>query len=196
MEKPENCPSELLYIKNMVCNSCKLFLKEKFEAMGFVVSDISLGKINVVHPSKPISHETINEMLKGYGFELAYNRDDRIISEIKIAVVELIHHLNNVDSIVRKSDYIVEKIGLSYPYLSKVFSEHEHQTLEKYMILQKIERIKHLIDNGEYTLSEIAYMMDYSSVQYLSNQFKSITGMTVSEYKESDRSSKNGIDHL
>ena len=164
--------------------------------MGFVVNDIALGKIQVFQPAKPVSHETINEMLKGYGFELAYNRDDRIIGEIKIAVIELIHQLNNVDSIVRKSDYIVEKIGLSYPYLSKVFSEHEHQTLEKYIILQKIERIKHLIDNGEYTLSEIAYMMDYSSVQYLSNQFKSITGMTVSEYKESDRSSKTGIDHI
>ena len=106
------------------------------------------------------------------------------------------HHLNNVDSIVRKSDYLVEKLGLSYQYLSKIFSEHEHHTLEKYIILQKIERIKHLLDSEEFTLSEIAYRMDYSSVQYLSNQFKSITGMTVSEYKESDRSSKRGIESL
>jgi len=196
MEDSSQNSTEVLFIKNMVCNSCKLFLKEKFEALGFVVKDIALGKIQVVQPAKPVSHEAINEMLKGYGFELAHNRDDRIISEIKMAVIELIHHLNNVDSIVRKSDYIVEKIGLSYPYLSKIFSDHEHQTLEKYMILQKIERIKHLIDNGEYTLSEIAYMMDYSSVQYLSNQFKAITGMTVSDYKESDRTSKKGIDQL
>jgi len=196
MEDTGQNTTEILYIKNMVCNSCKLFLKEKFEALGFVVNDIILGKIQVIHPAKHVSHEVINDMLKSYGFELVYNRDDRIISEIKIAVIELIHHLNNVDSIVRKSDYIVEKIGLSYPYLSKVFSDHEHQTLEKYMIHQKIERIKHMIDSGEYTLSEIAYMMDYSSVQYLSNQFKSITGMTVSEYKESDRSSKIGIDFI
>jgi len=196
MENSQNNYSETLYIKNMVCSSCKLLLKEKFEELGLVVRDISLGKISVVHPGKIISHETINNMLVRYGFELVHNREDRIVAELKIAVIELIHHLNNVDSIVRKSDYIVEKLGLSYQYLSKVFSEHEHQTLEKYMILQKIERIKNLIDSDEFTLSEISYMMDYSSVQYLSNQFKSITGMTVSQYKESDRSSKRAIDQI
>ena len=188
--------TELLYIKNMVCNCCILFLREKFEELGLFVKEISLGKICIIHPEKIIPHETINNMLRGYGFEIVHNREDRIVEEIKIAVIELIHHLNNVDSIVRKSDYIVEKLGLSYQYISKVFSEHEHKTLEKYIILQKIERIKHLIDNEEFTLSEIAFMMDYSSVQYLSNQFKSITGMTVSQYKDSDRTSKTGIDQI
>ncbi len=188
--------SELLYIKNMVYTSCKLFLKEKFEDLGLIVKEISLGKVHIIHPKKRISHEAITSMLSHYGFELVHSREDRIIEEIKIAVIELVHHLNNVDSIVRKSDYLVEKMGLSYQYLSKIFSEHEHHTLEKYIILQKIERIKHLLDSEEFTLSEIAYRMDYSSVQYLSNQFKSITGMTVSEYKESDRSSKRGIESL
>ena len=188
--------SELLYIKNMVCNCCKMFLKEKFEELGLIVKEISLGKVQVIHPSKRVSHEGIDSMLRHYGFELVHTREDRIVEELKVAVIELVHHLNNVNSIVRKSDYIVEKLGLSYQYLSKVFSEHEHHTLEKYIILQKIERIKHLIDSDEFTLSEIAYMMDYSSVQYLSNQFKSITGMTVSQYKESDRSSKVGIESL
>jgi AraC family transcriptional regulator len=193
---PENKNTDLLYVKNMVCNCCKLFLKEKLEEMGIRVKEISLGKIRIVHPEKAISREAINSMLLRYGFELAHNREEQLVSEIKLAVIELIHHLNNVDSIVRKSDYIVEKLGLSYPYLSKVFSEHEHQTLEKYIILQKIERIKHLIDSEEFTLSEISYMMDYSSVQYLSNQFKSITGITVSQYKESDRSLKTPIDEI
>ncbi len=171
----------------MVCSNCKLLLKEKFEELGLVVREISLGKACIIHPEKIVSHEIINNMLVRYGFELSHSKEDRIVDQVKIAVIELIHHMNNVDSIVRKSDYIVEKLGLSYQYLSKVFSEHEHQTLEKYVINQKIERIKNLIDNGEFTLSEIAYMMDYSSVQYLSNQFKAITGMTVSQYKESDR---------
>ena len=135
-------------------------------------------------------------MLQFYGFEIIHSKEDRIVEEIKLAVTELIHDLNNVDSIVRKSDYIVEKLGLSYPYLSKIFSEHEHKTLEKYIILQKIERIKYLIDTDDFTLSEIAFMMDYSSVQYLSNQFKSITGMTVSQYKEDYQKTKIGIDKL
>ena len=141
----------------------------------------------------PQNRYRMRKLILCYGFALAHNREERIVEEIKVAVIELIHHLNNVDSIVRKSDYIVEKLGLSYQYLSKVFSEHEHQTLEKYVILQKIERIKNLIDNEEFTLSEIAYLMDYSSVQYLSNQFKTITGMTVSQYKERDRFFKKAV---
>ncbi len=180
----------------MLCDSNKLFLKEKFEALGFIVVEISLGNVQVVHPAKKVSLESIDDMLHYYGFEIAYNREERIVEQIKIAVVELIHDLNNVDSIVRKSDYIVEKLGLSYPYLSKLFSEREHKTLEKYIILQKIERIKHLIDTEDFTLSEIAYMMDYSSVQYLSNQFKAITGMTVSQYKADPRRIKTSIDRL
>jgi len=186
MENPINPHIELLFIKNMICSNCKLLLKEKFEELGLIVSDMTLGKVRIIHPDKIVSHETINSMLLRYGFELSHNKEDRIVDEIKIAVIELIHHMNNVDSIVRKSDYIVEKLGLSYQYLSKVFSEHEHQTLEKYIIQQKIERIKNLIDSEEFTLSEIAYMMDYSSVQYLSNQFKAITGITVSQYKEGE----------
>jgi AraC family transcriptional regulator len=196
MESKWKGVSETIYIKNMVCDSSKLFLKEKFEMLGLIVVEISLGKVQVIHPDKRISLESIDDMLRYYGFEIAYNREDRIVEQIKIAVVELIHDLNNVDSIVRKSDYIVEKLGLSYPYISKLFSEHEHKTLEKYIILQKIERIKHLIDTEDFTLSEIAYMMDYSSVQYLSNQFKAITGMTVSQYKTDPQKTKTGLDHL
>ena len=104
--------------------------------------------------------------------------------------------MNNVDSIVRKSEYLVEKLGLSYSYLSRIFSSQEHITLEKYIILNKIERTKELIDQEELTLSEIAFIMDYNSVQYLSSQFKQSTGMTVSEYRESDRSTKRPIDQL
>lgn len=196
MESKWKGVSETIYIKNMLCDSNKLFLKEKFEALGFIVVEISLGNVQVVHPAKKVSLESIDDMLHYYGFEIAYNREERIVEQIKIAVVELIHDLNNVDSIVRKSDYIVEKLGLSYPYLSKLFSEREHKTLEKYIILQKIERIKHLIDTEDFTLSEIAYMMDYSSVQYLSNQFKAITGMTVSQYKADPRRIKTSIDRL
>ena len=94
------------------------------------------------------------------------------------------------------ADYLVEKLGYSYPYLSRLFSASEPLTLEKYTILQKIERIKELILSEEYTLSEIAFMMDYSSVQYLSNQFKKITGVSVSEFKNSPGLYKKSIDKL
>jgi AraC-like DNA-binding protein len=101
-----------------------------------------------------------------------------------------------MNSVVRKSEYMVEKLGKSYSHLSRVFSRFEPITLEKYIIHQKIERIKDLIDEDELTLSEIAYMMDYSSVQYLSNQFKKITGYSVTEYKHSAIGKKSYIDDV
>lgn len=180
----------------MVCDCCKLFLREKLENAGIAVHEISLGKARISYNGAKITHEQINTILNKYGFSLLEKKEDRLVSEIKIAVIELIHHLNNVNSIVRKSDYLVEKLGFSYPYLSKIFTEHENHTLEHFIIRQKIERIKHLLIEEEYTLSEIAYMMDYSSVQYLSNQFKKITGITVSQFKLGSEIDMKGIESI
>ena len=188
--------TETIHIKNMVCNCCTIYLKEKLEEAGIVVHEISLGKARITYNNPEFSFADLDKLLNEYGFSLLKNKDDKLVSEIKVAIIELIHHLNNVNSIVRKSDYLVEKLGFSYPYLSKIFSENENSTLEKYIIKQKIERIKHMLDDDEYSLSEIAYMMDYSSVQYLSNQFKKITGVTVSQYKSGSEVSTKGIDEL
>ena len=180
----------------MICQCCIRVIREDLEQAGITVDEISLGKATIQYDDDLISYEDIRKVLLDLGTDLIETRENRLVEEIKLAVIELIHHMNNVDSMVRKSEYLVEKMGLTYSYLSRIFSTHEHITLEKYMILHKIERIKELIDQDEFTLSEIAYMMDYSSVQYLSNQFKQLTGMTVSQYKESDRSSKKPIDKL
>ena len=185
-----------IYIKNMVSQCCLRMIGQELEKAGFVVEDIMLGKATLSYDESKLSMEEIRNVLLELGTDLIETRENRLVEEIKLAVVELIHQMNNVDSMVRKAEYLVEKTGLSYTYLSRIFSTHEHITLEKYIILNKIERIKELIDQEEFTLSEIAFMMDYSSVQYLSNQFKHTTGMTVSEYKESDRSSKRPIDKL
>ena len=180
----------------MVCQCCLIVIRGALEQAGVTVEEISLGKARITFDEKILNLEQIRQVLVELGTDLIEGRDKRIVEEIKVAVLELIHQMNNVDSMVRKSEYLVEKLGLSYAYLARIFSSHEHITLEKFIILNKIERIKELIDQDEYTLSEIAFMMDYSSVQYLSNQFKHITGMTVSEYKESDRSSKKSINSL
>lgn len=180
----------------MVCQCCLRVIQGEFEKGGIKVEEISLGRAKLTYDEKAISMDDIRKVLNDLGTDLIETREKRIVEEIKLAIIELIHHMNNVDSMVRKSEYLVEKLGLSYSYLSRIFSTHENITLEKYIILNKIERIKELIDQDEFTLSEISFMMDYSSVQYLSNQFKHITGMTVSEYKDSDRSSKKPIDNL
>lgn len=180
----------------MICTCCIRLLTLEFEKMGIDVLKARPGVVDVYYNSSKITLKDIEAILDGLGMELIKSREHKIIDQIKIAVIELIHHSNNVDSIVRKSEYIVEKLGLSYQQLSKMFSKYEDITLERYIILNKIERIKELIDSDEYSLSEIAYIMDYSSVQYLSNQFKKETGLSVSEYKRSDKSIKRSLDNL
>jgi YesN/AraC family two-component response regulator len=188
--------SETLMIRNMVSNCCVVLLRERLEAAGIFVNQVQLGQVFVSYDPVHHNHNAVAELIREIGLDVIEGREMIMVEKTKQAVIELIHHMNNVDSVVRKSDYLVEKLGYSYQYLSKTFSAHEPVTLERYIILQKIERIKQLIDNNEFTLSEIAFMMDYSSVQYLSNQFHKITGITVSEYKASDRSSKKPIDKL
>ena len=185
-----------IHIKNMVSRCCLKVIAEELEKAGVKVDEIVLGRAVISYNPANVTMEDVRAILVELGTDLVETRENRLVEEIKLAVIELVHHMNNMDSIVRKSEYLVEKTGLSFAYLSRIFSTHEHITLERFIILHKIERIKELIDQEELTLSEIAFIMDYSSVQYLSNQFKHITGITVSEYKESDRSSKRAIDQL
>ena len=183
------------FLKNMICKCCVSYLREKLEAEGVVVVEISLGQLSIELENEQtllITEKIISEM----GFEIIKNRDLVLVEQIKMAIIDLVHHLNNANSVIRKSDYLVEKLGMSYPHLSKTFSQHESITLEKYIILQKIEKIKELIDGEEYSMSEISYLMDYSSIQHLSAQFKTITGLTPSDYKKSDRSMRKSVDDL
>ena len=196
MSRETSIITETLFIRNLTSNCCMILLRERLEGFGIKVNHVQPGKASLSYDRGRFDHSGISGILQDIGMEVMESREKVLVESIKQTVIELIHHLNNVDSIVRKSDYLVEKLGYSYQHLSKTFSAHEPATLERFVILHKIERIKELIDNGEYTLSEIAYMMDYSSVQYLSNQFHKITGMTVSDYKSSDRSSRKSIDNI
>ncbi len=180
----------------MVSNCAIHLLKEKFKQAHIHAEYITLGLAVLRFDPGVVTEKKIRHILQKYGFDIILGREKIVVENIKLAIIELIHQLNNVDSIIRKSDYLVEKLGMSYQYLSRVFSASEGITLEKYIILQKIERIKELVHQDEYTLSEIAYMMDYSSVQYLSNQFKKITGLSVSEFKKNENPLKKPLDKL
>jgi AraC family transcriptional regulator len=184
------------FLRNMVCSCCITLLQERLEKTGFIVTEIRLGEVTVESNHPDLSDEKAVSLFNDLGFEVIRDKNIHLVEQIKIAVIELIHELNNVNSIIRKSDYLVEKLGMSYQQLSKTFSQHEPVTLEKFIILHKIEKIKELIDSGEYTLSEIAWMMDYSSVQHLSSQFKQITGLTPSDYKKSDHSVRKSLESL
>ena len=123
-------------------------------------------------------------------------KEEALVEKIKQALIELIHLSNNNNSIIRNSDYLVEKTGMNYQYLSSLFKQKEKITLEKYIILLKIEKAKELITYNELSLSEISYMMGYSSVQYLSSQFKNITGLTVSQFKQSPNKSRKPLNKI
>ena len=195
MEEPHNNNTVVYNIRNLNFAGAALFLKEKLESLGFVVERIEPG-ILVLGDIGNVDNQKLSEILIKYGFEIIEDKNRLLVEQIKQAVIELVHFMNNMNSVVRKSEYMVEKLGKSYSYLSRVFSSCEPVTLEKYIILQKIERIKDLIDQDELTLSEISYMMDYSSVQYLSNQFKKITGYSVTEYKNNPMGKKHYLDKL
>lgn len=174
---------ETIRIKNMVCDCCLIVAKNLLESNQIKVEKIEPGVATILYDNEKITSEKINQILSSVGLGVIKNREEIIVDQVKQAVFDLIHRMNNVNSIVQKSDYLVEKMGISYQQLSKLFSKYQKITLEKYIILNKIERIKELIDQGEFTLTEIAYMMDYSSVHYLSNQFRKYTGYSVSDYK-------------
>lgn len=188
--------SQKLFIRNMMCSCCVRFVKENLIKIGIDVLDIRLGEAIVHYNEEAISKEQIDEALIELGMGLIRSKDEILVEQIKQTVNELVHLMNNVDSIVRKSEYMVEKLGKSYQTLSKVFSKVEPITLEKYIILQKIERVKELAMEDQISLSEIAWMMDYSSPHHLSNQFKIITGVSLSDFKKDPASYKKPINKL
>jgi len=167
----------------MYSKCCIRLLQNILQQNGFTVSAIGLGFVDIDFSNKK-TEEDFLKILKSENFEILQDKDKIKVEQIKQAVIELIHYMNNVDSIIRKSEYLIEKMQMSYQQISRLFSKYENITLEKFIILHKIEKVKQLLENEDYTLSEISFMMDYSSVQHLSNQFKKITGYTVSEYKE------------
>ncbi len=167
-----------------------------FEQYGIKILEIKPGFVKIEFEEEQLSPDRIEQLLQENGMSVIKSREEQIVEKIKQSVTELIHESGNINSILRKSDYLVEKLAMSYQQMSKIFSKHENMTLERYIIKNKIEKIKELIDSEEFSLSEIAYMMDYSSVQYLSNQFKKETGMTVSDYKKIRIKNKHNIDEL
>jgi AraC family transcriptional regulator len=188
--------TSVLSVKNMVCSCCIRVLKDDFEKVGVLVQKIRLGEVVICYNPETINFNAIEKIINGNGFELITDKEKQMVEQIKLAVIELIHYYNNANSLIRNSDYLIEKLGYTYQYLSSIFSKHENVTLEKYIILQKIEKVKELLDFENYTLSEISFMMGYSSVQYLSNQFRLITGVSVTDYKKNKNIERKPLNDL
>lgn len=185
-----------LYIKNMVCDRCKRVVAEELGSLGYTVLQVGLGEAEITTSNKEIDLEQIREVMSENGFELLDDRKTQLIEKVKLAIIELIHQGQEAELHTNTSDYIAEKIGLDYNYLSTLFSSFEGITIEKYLILQRIERVKELLVYNEMSLKEIAYELGYSSVAHLSNQFKKVTGLTPSQFKQIKTEKRKTIDKV
>lgn len=183
----------IIYVSGMLCSCCIRLVELLLKTSQIPYDKIEQGKI--VLPDATHTDEVI-EIIKKNGFQLIKDKEQILVEQIKVAVIELVHYANNSNSIIRNSDYLVDKLDVPYQNLTTIFSRYENQTLEKYIIKHKIEKTKELLDQSDFTLSEIAYQMGYSSVQYLSTQFKKLTGVTVSEYKQTGFPSKIPFDQI
>lgn len=175
-----------LYIKNMVCNRCKMAVQQELEKLGLHPIKVSLGEITISEDTLPEDVQNrLDSALINLGFERIDDRKARLIEGIKNMVIERIHHSKRIDRKFNWSVILSEAMHYEYNYLSNLFSAVEGITLEQYIIRQKIERAKELLFYDELNLSEIADRLGYSSVAHLSGQFKKITGLTPSELKKS-----------
>lgn len=186
----------MLYVKNMVCDRCIMIVKQQLENFGFKVKEISLGKIEV-EPEPNVSQlQDIAVSLQGLGFEVMDKEKDKLIEQIKNQVIELVHYSDLNEVRQNLTQVIAEKLNKDYAYLSRLFSDSEGLTIEKYIIQQKIEKVKELLEYGELNLNEIAYKMGYSSSAHLSSQFKTLTGLTPSKYKTSTSNDRKPLDKV
>jgi hypothetical protein len=168
----------------MFSNSCvRLLIKEveAFEQIELVHAGLGILRIRIQDDSDLIPLETL---LDEIGFSIISDPEIELVEKAKTAAVELIWYANNINSLVRNSDYISDKLQQPYDKISRIFSQHCGLTLERFILLLKMEKIKEMLLSKEYSLSEISFLLDYSSVQYLSRQFKQLCGCTVSEYLE------------
>ncbi len=171
-----------VFIKNMVCHRCILVVRNELEKLGHRAVNISLGEVELENEIDDDEKSIIHDHLKTFGFELIDDNRSRMIGQIKSVIIELVHHQNS-ELKANLSDILSEKLHQDYSYLSNLFSLVEGVTIEKYFIAQKIERVKELLVYDELSLSEIAFQLHYSSVGHLSNQFKKVTGLTPTHFK-------------
>ena len=172
-----------IFIKNMVCDRCIMVVQNELEKLGLDAKNIKLGEVILSKEITSLEKENLSKTLEPLGFEVIDDKKGRIIEKIKNIIIDLVHHQDS-DVKTNLSDVLSDKLHHDYNYLSNLFSEVEGTTIEKYFIAQKVEKVKELLVYDELSLSEIAFRLNYSSVAYLSNQFKKVTGLTPSYFKQ------------
>ncbi|MDD5184929.1 MAG: AraC family transcriptional regulator [Paludibacter sp.] len=184
-----------LYIKYMVSARCKMVVKEELKKLGLHFIVVDLGEVDIMENISGEEREQVKAALLSVGFELMDDKRAVLIERIKNVIIEMVHHTDEPIK-VNFSDYLSEKLNHDYTYLANLFSEVQGTTIEQFVISHKIERIKELIIYDELNITEIAWKMNYSSVAHLSNQFKKMTGLSPSHFKQLKTKRRNQIEDI
>ncbi len=179
----------------MVSLRCKMMVKEELKKLGLNYVIVDLGMVEVLEDITSDQRDQLSKNLLRSGLELLEDKKSILIEKIKNVITEMIHYSDELPN-VNYSDYISEKLGYDYTYLANTFSEVTGITIQRYIIIHKIERVKELILYDELSLSEISYKLHYSSPSHLSNQFKKITGLTPSFYKKMKQKRDRNLENM
>ena len=184
-----------IFIKHMVSNRCKMAVKEELRKLGLHFIVVDLGEVEIMENISAEQREQMKTALLISGFELMDDKKAILIEKIKTAVIEMVHHSDEKIK-TNFSDYLSEKLSHNYTYLANLFSEVQGTSIEHFIIAHKIERIKELIIYDELNITEIAWKMNYSSVAHLSNQFKKVTGLTPSHFRQLKDKRRSSIEDI
>lgn len=182
-------------IKNMVCPRCIEAVAKALSNLDIPTNSIELGRVELVNPLSEEKKKQLTISLNEKGFELLESKESKLIGQIKTIIIEQIHY-NNEPLNINFSTLLSEKLHQDYQHLSRLFSSVEGLTLEQFIILQKVERIKELLSYDELSISEIALRLNYSSTAYLSAQFKKVTGWSPSEFRQQKDKGRKFLDDL
>ena len=184
-----------LYIKYMVSLRCIMLVKEELKGLGLRYANVELGAVDLLEDITQKQHDDLKKNLLKSGLELLDDKRSILIEKIKAVIIEMIHYADELPK-VNYSDYISEKLNYDYTYLANIFSEVKGITIQQFIIIHKIEKVKELLLYDEMNLTEISYKMNYSSVAHLSNQFKKVTGLSPSFYKLLKQKRNKNLENL
>jgi len=179
----------------MVCPRCVEAVRHLLEQAGYKPTHVQLGQAQL-DQTTPVDPVTVAPLLREAGFDVLTGRAEQLTEQIKTCLIEYLEHLRTARMPLTTSAFLTDRFAATYSHLSKVFSRTANLTIEKYLIRLKIERVKEMLSYGELTLSEIADQMRYSSGQHLSNQFRQVTGRSVSEFRRELMPKRLALDEL
>ena len=186
---------EMIHIKNMVCPRCIKAVEDIFIQLNYPFEKVELGSVVLGESLKPNQVAALKESLLQIGFELLEDKKEKLVDKVKTLILQLIKNTDKIPN-EKLSSYLSKEIGHDYSHISSIFTAHEGLTMEKFVILEKIELVKELLSYNELSLSEIADQMNYSSLAALSAQFKSITGITPTKFKLLKIQGRKSLDDL